>query len=175
MSITPQISPTALQLPRPTAPASCLPQAKLWAQRMDWALTVSVANCQENMGHLEEALMAEGRELQRQLLEKAVQAKADNTPLRCPICGGPLTRLTHDHQRTVDSRFGEVRLRRSRGWCRKCNDYCFPADFLLGLERSTASPGVQETAALLVSKMPAPEASAVLQRLTGQKISPATL
>jgi Early Protein (E6) len=142
---------------------------------MDWALTVSVANCQENMGHLEEALMAEGRELQRQLLEKAVQAKADNTPLRCPICGGPLTRVTHDHERTVESRFGDVRLRRSRGWCRKCSDYYFPADFLLGLGRSSASPGVQETAALLVSKMPAPEASAVLQRLTGQKMSPSTL
>lgn len=127
------------------------------------------------MGHLEEALMAEGRELQRQLLEKAVQSKADNTPLRCPICGGPLTRVTHDHQRTLESRFGAVRVRRSRGWCRKCNAYYFPADFVLGLERSTASPGVQETAALLVSKMPAPEASAVLQRLTGQKISPATL
>jgi hypothetical protein len=175
MSIAPPLSPTALEFQRPTPPASCWPQAKLWAQRMDWALTVSVANSQENMGHLEEALMAEGRELQRQLLEKAVQTKADNTPLRCPICGGPLTRVTHDHERTVDSRFGDVRLRRSRGWCRKCNDYCFPADFLLGLERSTASPGVQETAALLVSKMPAPEASAVLQRLTGQKISPATL
>jgi hypothetical protein len=142
---------------------------------MDWVLTVSVANSQENMGHLEEALMAEGRELQRQLLEKGVQSKADNTPLRCPICGGPLTRVTHDHERTIESRFGAVRLRRSRGWCRKCGAYCFPADFLLGLERSTASPGVQETAALLVSKMPAPEASAVLQRLTGQKISPATL
>ena len=142
---------------------------------MDWALSVSVTNSQENMGHLEEALMVEGRELQRQLLEKAVQAKADHTPLRCPICGGPLTRVTHDQERTVESRFGAVRLRRSRGWCRRCKEYCFPADFRLGLERSTASPGVQETAALLVSKMPAPEASAVLQRLTGQKMSPATL
>jgi len=142
---------------------------------MDWALTVSVANSQENMGHLEEALMVEGRELQRQLLERAIQTKADNTPLRCPICGGALTRVTHDHERTVESRFGPVGLRRSRGWCRKCDAYYFPADFRLGLERSTASPGVQETAALLVSKMPAPEASAVLQRLTGQKISPASL
>ena len=142
---------------------------------MDWALIISVASNQENMGHLEEALMVEGRELQRQILEKAVQTKADNTPLRCPICGGPLTRVTHDHERTVESRFGNVRLKRSRGWCGKCKEYCFPADVRLGLERSTASPGVQETAALLVSKMPAPEASAVLERLTGQKISPSTL
>lgn len=142
---------------------------------MDWALTLSVSNDQENMGHLEEGLLVEGRELQRQLLEKAAQTKADNTPLHCPICGAPLTRVTHAHERTVESRFGAVRLRRSRGWCRKCGEYCFPADVRLGLDRSTASPGVQETAAMLVSKMPAPEASAVLQRLTGQKISPATL
>lgn len=119
--------------------------------------------------------MIEGRELQRQVLEKAVQSKADNTPLRCPICGGPLTRVTHDHERSIESRFGDVRLKRSRGWCGRCKDYSFPADVHLGLERSTASPGVQETSALLVSKMPAPEASAVLERLTGQKISPATL
>src|SRR4029077_16479036 len=97
------------------APPSCLPETKCWAERMDWALTISIANTQENMGHLEEALIAEGRELQRQLLEKAVQAKADNTPLRCPICGGPLTRVTHEHERTVESRFGDVRLRRSLG------------------------------------------------------------
>jgi len=142
---------------------------------MDWALTLSVSNDRENMGHLEEGLLVEGRELQRQLLEKAAQTKADNTSLRCPICGLPLTRVTHGHERTVESRFGAVRLRRSRGWCRKCGEYSFPADVRLGLERSTASPGVQETAAMLVSKMPAPEASAVLQRLTGQKISPATL
>ncbi len=142
---------------------------------MDWALILSVANDQENMGHLEEGLLVEGRELQRQLLEKAAQTKADNTPRRCPRCGPPLTRVTHGHGRTVESRFGAVRLRRSRGWCRRCGEYCFPADVRLGLERSTASPGVQETAAMLVSKMSAPEASAVLQRLTGQKISPATL
>jgi hypothetical protein len=142
---------------------------------MDWALMLSVSNDQENMGHLEEGLLVEGRELQRQLLEKAAQTKADNTPLRCPICGTPLSRVTHGHERTLESRFGAVRLRRSRGWCRKCREYSFAADVRLGLERSTASPGVQETAAMLVSKMPATEASAVLQRLTGQKISPATL
>ena len=175
MPFAPQVSPTTLPSPRPAERASCLPETNVWAERMDWVLTISVANSQENMGHLEEALMAEGRELQRQLLEKAVQSKADNTPRRCPICGGPLTRVTHGHERTIESRFGAVRLRRSRGWCRKCGAYYFPADFALGLERSTASPGVQETAALLVSKMPAPEASAVLQRLTGQTISPATL
>jgi hypothetical protein len=175
MSTTLQLSSTTLRFQGSGPPASCLPDTQVWAERTDLALSVSVANSQENMGHLEETLMAEGRELQRQILEKAVQSKADNTPLHCPICGGPLTRVAHDHQRTVESRFGPVRLRRSRGWCRKCQTYYFPADFRLGLERSTASPGVQETAALLVSKMPAPEASAVLERLTGQKISPATL
>jgi hypothetical protein len=46
----------------------------------------------------------------------------------------------------------------------------------LGLpEEGNASPSVQEMAALVASKMPVAEASAVIERLTGVKLPPATL
>ncbi len=62
------------------------------------------------------------------------------------------------------------------GHCRRCKKWRFPADALLGLpDQGTQSPGVQEIAALVVSKMPAPEAEQVVERLTGVKISAGTL
>jgi len=52
----------------------------------------------------------------------------------------------------------------------------FRTDHLLGLaETGGCSPGVQEMAALAVSKLPVGEASAVIERLTGVKLPRATL
>src|SRR4029077_18741646 len=67
-------------------------------------------------------------------------------------------------------------VKRLRGWCRRCQAWCYPADPALGLsDTGGASPSVQEMAALTVSKMPVKEASAVIERLTGVKLPPATL
>ena len=136
----------------------------------------SVTAADQNMGHLEEALRKGVVELQRQALEKAVQAKADGTPPRCPQCGEGLAKVTQAVERTVETRFGTIRYRRSYGWCRKCQHWCYPADVRLGLSaNASASPGLQEIAALSVSKMPVAEAAKVVERLSGIAISPATL
>ncbi|MCI0746839.1 MAG: hypothetical protein L0Y58_15665 [Verrucomicrobia subdivision 3 bacterium] len=104
--------------------------------------------------------------------ERAAQKKADATPPVCPVCQQPLSRLTQDHPRSFKCRFGAITLRRSRGYCK----WRFPADTVLGLEeRAGYSPRVQEMAALLASKMPVNEASAVLDHLTGVKLPRATL
>ena len=147
-----------------------------WGARLTAGLTLSVQAGDQTLGHLEEEIVQQTRGLERQLLEEAAQQKADQTPPRCPICGQPLTRRTHDHERTYQTRFGLVTIRRLRGWCRRCRAWRFPADHALGLsEAGSASPAVQEMAALTVSKMPVQEASAVLERLTGVKLPPATL
>ena len=130
----------------------------------------------QNLGHLEEALLRGGPELFRQMLEKAAQQKATAAPPLCPHCQNKLRRLTQGHGITIQTRFGDIRVERARGHCRRCKKWRFPADVLLGLpEQGTQSPGVQEMAALTVSKMPAPEAEQVVERLTGVKISAATL
>jgi hypothetical protein len=147
-----------------------------WAARLTAGLTRSVQASEQTLGHLEEEILQQTRGLERQLLEAAAQKKADQTPPRCPVCGHALSRRTPGHARTYQTRFGPVTIRRLRGWCRRCQAWRFPADQALGLsETGSASPSVQEMAALTVSKMPVAEASAVIERLTGVKLPPATL
>jgi hypothetical protein len=144
--------------------------------RLETTLQQNVACATDGMGHLEEQLMTGTRELQRQALERAAQAKADATPPHCPVCGRKLTRRQRAHSRTVTTRFGQVTIRRTRGWCARCKLWRFPADVALRLDATaTASPAVQEVAALLVAQMPAAEAAAILERLTGIACHPSTL
>jgi hypothetical protein len=162
---------------QPDSSFKALPKAvTVWQQRLQAGLSRSIQASDQTMGHLEEEILQKTRELERVVLEEATQKKADQAPPLCPICGGKLSRLTHGHERRYQTRFGEVTIRRSRGWCRRCKEWRFPADHLLGLaETGGCSPGVQEMAALGVSKLPVAEASAVIERLTGVKLPRATL
>lgn len=130
----------------------------------------------QNLGHLEMQAAQDVQELLRQALERGAQAKADATPPLCPVCQQKLTRLSADHPRSFESRYGTIMVRRTRGYCKRCRKWRVPADTALGLEESAGySPAVQDMAALLASKMPVSEASAVLEHLTGVKLPPATL
>jgi len=161
---------------RPHGPASLPVVAAELGVRLNQAAEAFVVAEGQNLGHLEEEVVRQTQELQRRAVEAGAQAKADATPPCCPVCGQRLSRLTHGHERTFRSRFGPVTLRRTRGWCRRCKKWRFPADAVLGLEDSGGcSPSVQELAALLASKMPVEEAAKVLEHLTGVKLSAATL
>ncbi len=147
-----------------------------WTARLTAGLAHSVRASDQTLGHLEEEILRQTQGLERQLLEEAAQKKADQTPPVCPVCGHKLSRRTHDHPRTFHTRFGPVTVKRQRGWCRRCKAWRYPADQAMGLsDTGGASPSVQEMAALTVSKMPVKEASAVIERLTGVKLPPATL
>ena len=129
-----------------------------------------------NLGDLEVQIEQQSRELLRVAAEKGAQQKADQTPPVCPVCGKPLSRVSGGHQRSFECKFGSIVIGRSRGYCKRCRKWRFPADAALGLaETAGYSPRVQEMAALLASKMPVSEASAVLEHLTGVKLPPATL
>jgi hypothetical protein len=139
-------------------------------------LHASLCAANQDLGHLEEELLRGGQEVFRQMLEKAAQQKAEAAPPQCPHCQNRLSRLTSGHGTTIQTRFGVIRVQRARGYCKRCRKWRFPADSVLGLpEEGTQSPAVQEMAALTVSKMPAPEAAQVIERLAGVKISAATL
>jgi hypothetical protein len=134
------------------------------------------ASADQNLGHLESQAAQEVQELLRQTTERGAQAKADTTPPVCPVCGQKLSRLSADHPRTFSTRFGPITVRRRRGYCKRCRKWRVPADAALGLEETAGySPAVQELAALLASKMPAAEASLVLEHLTGLRVPRATL
>src|ERR1051325_436648 len=147
-----------------------------WQERLQAGLGRVINAEDQTMGHLEEEVLGKTKELQRAVLEEASQKKADLSPPVCPVCKKELSRVTPGHARSYQTRFGELTIRRARGWCRKCKCWRFPADHVLGLsEAGSCSPSVQEMAALAVSKLPVAEASAVIERLAGGKISRATL
>jgi hypothetical protein len=153
------------------------PQAiAVWQERLQAGLSRSIQASDQTMGHLEEEILHKTQDLERAVLEEAAQKKADGAPPVCPVCGNKLSRVTHGHERSYQTRFGVVTIGRARGWCRRCKCWRFPADHLLGLaETGGCSPGVQEMAALAASKLPVAEASAVIERLSGVKLPRATL
>jgi hypothetical protein len=130
----------------------------------------------QTLGHIEIQAAQDVQELLRQAIERGAQAKADATPPVCPVCGRPLSRQSNGHVRTFQSRYGEITVRRTRGYCKRCGKWRTPADAALGLEESAGySPAVQDMAALLASKRPVEDASLVLEHLTGVKLPRATL
>ena len=130
----------------------------------------------QNLGHLERQAAADVQELLRQSIERGAQAKADAAAPHCPVCGQALSRLSHDHARTFETRFGSITVKRTRGYCKRCGKWRVPADTALGLEETAGySPAVQDMAALLASQMPVEQASAVLEHLTGIKVPRASL
>ncbi len=147
-----------------------------WQARLTAGLDQSIPASNETLGDMEEQILRQTQGLERKLLEEAAQKEADQTPPVCPVCGHKLSRCTRDHARTFHTRFGSVTVKRLRGWCRRCKAWRYPADQAMGLsDTGGASPSVQEMAALTVSKLPVKEASAVIERLTGVRLPPATL
>lgn len=131
---------------------------------------------EQGLGFIEEHVRQSSLQLQRLLVQKAMQAKADQADEKCPDCLGPLGHKKRRVPRWIDAYCGKVKLLRTHGWCTHCRQWIFPADRVLGLrEDSTASPLVQEMCALLVSKMPAEQAEALCLRVTGRSLSRSTL
>ena len=65
-------------------------------------------------------------------VEAGAQKKADATPPRCPHCQRALTRVAAGQPRSFATRFGEVMVRRMRGYCPRCRKWRAPADAALG-------------------------------------------
>jgi hypothetical protein len=91
-----------------------------WTARLTAGWGRSVRASDQALGHLEEEILRQTQGLERKLLEEAAQQKADQSPPGCPVCGHQLTRQTRDHERTYQTRFGPVTIRRLRGGCRRC-------------------------------------------------------
>jgi len=155
---------------------SLVVRAARWAEALEQEVRTFVMAGDQTLGDIELEIEQQSRELLRTAAEKAAQTKADRTPPVCPVCQKPLSQVSTDHRRSFECKFGTITIGRGRGYCKRCRKWRFPADTVLGLEDTAGySPRVQEMAALLASKMPVGEASAVLEHLTGVKLPPATL
>ena len=149
-------------------------EVQAWRQDLDARLAAVQQHSEQNLGFIEEQIALATKEPMRLLAERAAQAKANATACQCLKCH---LQLRHQKYlaRTIDSRFGPLRVFRKYGWCPECEEWQFPADHALGLSpNAPASPYVQEMAALLVSKMPPEQAVLVAQRM-GLKLSRCTL
>ena len=77
------------------------------------------ASEEQSLGHLEEEVKKSLGNLLTEATRLAAQQKADQTPPKCPVCGRKLTRRRRT-ERTVQTLFGEIKLKRTQGWCAKC-------------------------------------------------------
>jgi hypothetical protein len=149
-------------------------EIQVWVKDLDARLAILAQHPEQNLGHIEEQIARSAKEPLRLLAERAAQAKANATPCSCRDCHLPLVSSKY-LARTVDSRFGPLRIFRGYGWCPGCEQWHFPADYALGLaKKAPASPYLQEISALLVSKMPPEQACLVAERL-GLDLSRCTL
>ena len=170
--LTEAILDTAAAKAAAAAQAASLAKAQLaeaevqaWLKDMDRRLEVIFAHPEQNLGEIEEQLAASVKEPLRLMAERAAQVKANAVPCQCPEHHCELTQQKL-LRRTIHSRFGLLTFWRRYGWCCRCSQWHFPADYALGLGRKApASPYVQEISALLVSKMPAEQAVLVAERL----------
>jgi hypothetical protein len=152
------------------------PDLARWREDLRHRLDQLQRHPEQGLGFIEEHVRQATLELQRLLVQKAMQDKANTVDEQCPDCHGLLSHKTRRVGRWIDAYCGKVRLLRTHGWCPRCEQWVFPADRVLGLrEDSRASPLVQEMCALLVSKMPAEQAEAISLRLTGRSLSRSTL
>lgn len=147
-----------------------------WREDLQARLARVQQHPEQGLGFIEETIRQSTLELQRALVQKAMQAKADAVDEKCPDCQHLLRDKKRRVSRNIDAYCGKVRLLRTHGWCPRCQQWFFPADRVLGLqEDSNASPLVQEMSALLVSKMPAEQAEALSLRVLGRSLSRSTL
>ena len=135
-----------------------------WRRDMEQRLATIQQHPEQNLGFIEEELHKGSLDLLRRLAQQAAQAKANAVPSQCPRCQIQLRRV-QVLGRSIDSRFGRLRIYRPYGWCEGCETWHFPADLVLGLNKnSPASPYLQEVTALLNTKMPSEQAVEVAGR-----------
>ncbi len=152
------------------------PLLQTWAQAVRARITTVLQSPHRTLGHLEEVLAEEAKNLLRPILVAAAQRLADQQPFQCAICHTPLRAEARNRRRTLHAVFGELPLQRDYGWCPTCDAYCHPADAALGLHAAAAaSPRVQEIAALVSLRSPYAQAVQDARRLSGQSLNSASL
>jgi hypothetical protein len=123
---------------------------------------------------MEKAIDQATREVRRLALENCVQQRAASQPLVCPLCKSKLNVEAYGRSRTINSSFGAVDYQRDYGFCLSCAQHAYPADAALGLlhQRATASPRVQELAALHALRGPTGQYQEDFKRITGLNLDP---
>lgn len=130
----------------------------------------------KGLGDLEQCLEKSLHALAQPLLESIVQAKSDQMPLTCQKCKKDVFREAKNKVRSPTTCFGKISYRRDYAWCDQCQEWLYPLDQALGLDKNNSySPLMSERAALLVLKMPSAQAEEVSARVLGAPWSRSSL
>jgi len=127
---------------------------------------------------LESAVHAWGLAIQQAALALAWQAQAAmRPPVPCPTCADHEQRPTGTKARTVETRFGPVRLTRQRMRCQACGRYFQPDDAALTplLGAGQCTPMLRELAAQCGASWPYRQAAQVLALLRGAPLAAETV
>jgi hypothetical protein len=123
-------------------------------------------------GELEERLQAEGRELLRQLYEDSLQLRAIREQRLEVVVGSDGIVRPHaerDHERTLQTVFGEVRVGRI-AYRARGRQNLHPADGLLNLPEEKPSHGLRRLAAIESTRGSFEGSSEAILRQTGQRL-----
>jgi hypothetical protein len=119
------------------------------------------------MGQLRQELM--GR-LTETLIDHTHAAKIEQTQADCPTCNRSLSVRRQAH-RTVDTRIGQVRLKRPYFYCRVCRQGLHPLEASLAVVAGRYQLDVQQAIAQGVTEMPYETAHSLLRDWSGLKVS----
>ena len=124
-----------------------------------------------DMGEMELCIERQVVSYQRAALQVLAQRRANAVEPECPKCSKKLRVESHKRTREISTRFGDIPLVRTYGFCHACDQWVFPADNALGLHpKAKSSPRIQEICALTALRYPAVHAREDTRRLTGLEI-----
>ena len=131
-----------------------------------------VSSRESDLKVIEDGLKGKGNKLLLKVLKEGLrESDAGYEEVRCRICGQGATRLGQRPKR-VHLTLGEVEMKRSCYWCRKCSLTWAPLDSQFGIDQSGRSPRLVEAMALLGCEFPFRAAAERLAQLCGVEVCP---
>lgn len=130
----------------------------------------------DDLTRAEEAILTAARKIGAKALELQMGRQAlgyEGAGRRC-VCGC-VQRFVDHRPKTLATQMGSITLRRAYYHCRDCGRSAVPYDRRIGLGSGAESVGLAQAASLLGIHDTFANASATLFRLTGQRLSEATI
>lgn len=130
----------------------------------------------DDLTQAEEAILRASRKIGAKALEVQMGRRKLGYEGPCRSCPcGHTQRFVEHRPKTLATQMGSITIQRAYYHCRKCGTSTVPYDRRIGLGAGGVSVGLAQAASLLGIQDTFANASATLYRLTGQRLSEATI